>query len=71
MRARSRSETEGLKPFRATIMIPLILGLVAAQMTISSTLSAWAETQAAIDAVTLAHREAPDALPMQDPVETK
>jgi hypothetical protein len=52
-------------------MIPLILGLAAAQMTISSTLSAWAETQAAIDAVTLAHSDMPSPVPIADPIETK
>jgi hypothetical protein len=36
------------------MIVPVVLGLVAAQITISAALSARAETQAVIDAVTLA-----------------
>jgi len=60
------AETWKSRPPKAAMMFSLALGLVVAQVTLSSALSARAATQAAIDAVTLAR---PHAAKVVSPVQ--
>jgi hypothetical protein len=52
-------------------MLTLALGLAAAHTMLSAALSARAETQAAIDAVTLARPHVPINLLVEEPIEAK
>ena len=64
-------ETGNSKTFPAIRMLSLTLGLAAAHMMLSATLSARAETQAAIDAVTLARPHMPNDPPGQEHLDAK
>jgi hypothetical protein len=64
------TETRGSKTFTVTRMLLLVLGLAAAHTTASAALSARARTQAAIDAVTLAHPNLRSTL-VDEPVDVK
>ncbi len=63
--------TRGSRIFTAVRMLSLALGLAAAQMTLSAALSARAETQAAIDAVTLARPDMLNNSPVEEHIGAK
>ena len=64
-------ETPGSRTFTGVRMLSLALGLAAAHMTASAALSARAETQAAIDAVTLARPHLTNNSIVDGPIEAK
>src|SRR4029079_15391246 len=64
------TETRGSRNFTAVRILLLALGLAAAHTTASAALSARARTQAAIDAVTLAHPNLRSTL-VDEPLDVK
>ena len=67
----SATKASDSRSFIVAILLPLAIGVVAAQMTLSAALAARAETQAAIDAVTLARPHIPNNSPVIERIEAK